>query len=163
MQQTSSPIVPAPPPPQLPQLQQVQQTLSPIAPSPISKVSSTSSTLATTDSAPTAAAPATSATAPTTNTSTVIPPKPIPKPPAPHPQYDFVLPDAIAEALAAAKARRAALQTEHYSVAASARRALFELDMSGLDLRLAEQRRKIADEQLEKAKTGVLGVDYVRI
>jgi len=43
----------------------------------------------------------------------------------------------------------------------ASRRALHELDMAAIDLRAAEQRRKAADLQLEKARAGVLGVDAV--
>lgn len=41
------------------------------------------------------------------------------------------------------------------------RRALHELDMATIDLRMAETRKKIAGVQLEKAKHGMLGIDAV--
>lgn len=48
---------------------------------------------------------------------------------------------------------------EHFQHIASARRALQELDMASIDMQAAENRRRIADLQLEKAKTGSLGID----
>jgi hypothetical protein len=50
---------------------------------------------------------------------------------------------------------------EHLTTSRETRRALGELDMAALDLRMAEARRKIADTQLEKAKQGMLGIDFV--
>lgn len=41
----------------------------------------------------------------------------------------------------------------------SLQRVLHELDLATIDLRAAETRRKIADAQLERAKTGTLGMD----
>uniref|UniRef100_A0A8H8CNA3 Uncharacterized protein n=1 Tax=Psilocybe cubensis TaxID=181762 RepID=A0A8H8CNA3_PSICU len=38
-------------------------------------------------------------------------------------------------------------------------RALHELDMASIDLSAAEGRRRVADAQLERAKTGTLGID----
>lgn len=43
--------------------------------------------------------------------------------------------------------------------AKSLRRALHELDLATIDLRAAEIRRQIADNQLEKAINGALGID----
>lgn len=39
------------------------------------------------------------------------------------------------------------------------RRSVHELDMAAIDLRAAEQRRKVADLQFEQARAGMLGVD----
>jgi hypothetical protein len=35
------------------------------------------------------------------------------------------------------------------------------MDTTAIDLRAAEMRRKVADVQMEKAKAGALGMDYV--
>ena len=47
----------------------------------------------------------------------------------------------------------------------AARRALHELDMSTIDLRAAEKRRELGDEQLEKqtgkVRSGLLGIEAV--
>ncbi|KAF8201605.1 hypothetical protein BJ912DRAFT_1038258 [Pholiota molesta] len=55
--------------------------------------------------------------------------------------------------------QKANLGLEHYQHINSARRALQELDMASIDMQAAENRRRIADLQLEKAKTGSLGID----
>lgn len=47
----------------------------------------------------------------------------------------------------------------HDQVSRTTRRALHELDMATIDLRMAETRRRIADAQVEKAKLGMLGID----
>ncbi len=49
---------------------------------------------------------------------------------------------------------------EHLRTAAAVRRSVHELELSSIDLRMAEQRRRVADEQLEQARAGSLGVDY---
>lgn len=54
------------------------------------------------------------------------------------------------------------LSSEHKNIVKATRRALHELDVATLDLRAAEFRRKATSAQLEKAKAGVLGVDYVK-
>jgi hypothetical protein len=38
---------------------------------------------------------------------------------------------------------------------------MHELEMSAIDLRAAENRRKLAGDQLEKARAGMLGIDAV--
>jgi hypothetical protein len=65
--------------------------------------------------------------------------------------------------LAAAKARRISIAADCAQATAASRRAVHELDMAVLDLRLAEQRRRIADDQLERAKNGALGIEYVPV
>lgn len=58
---------------------------------------------------------------------------------------------------------RAKLVAEHAQLARNARRAIHELEIVTIDLHAAEQRRQIADAQLEQAKAGQLGIDYVRV
>lgn len=60
-----------------------------------------------------------------------------------------------------AQARYAQLATEYESIDMAKRRALHELDMASLELKLAVERRIKADAQVEKARAGVLGIDYV--
>lgn len=60
---------------------------------------------------------------------------------------------------ARSQSRRLHLLQDYDQVSRSTRRALHELDMATIDLRMAENRRKIAAMQLEKARHGVLGVD----
>ncbi|TDL27276.1 hypothetical protein BD410DRAFT_782363 [Rickenella mellea] len=55
---------------------------------------------------------------------------------------------------------RIALQAECTRNAMILRRSMHELEMAAVDLRAAEQRRKVADLQLELASVGMLGVDY---
>lgn len=69
-------------------------------------------------------------------------------------------PDLEAE-IARAQAHRTQLTSEHTHIAKAARRALHELEMASLDLRAAESRRKLADSHMEKARLGVLGIDYL--
>ena len=40
---------------------------------------------------------------------------------------------------------------------------MHELDMAALDLRAAEARRRIADSHMEKARSGVLGIDALLV
>jgi hypothetical protein len=63
--------------------------------------------------------------------------------------------------IARVQAVRANLTSEHANIAKAARRALHELEMASLDLRAAENRRKLADNHVEKARLGVLGIDYL--
>ncbi|KAG6917800.1 hypothetical protein DXG01_001072 [Tephrocybe rancida] len=55
---------------------------------------------------------------------------------------------------------RARLASEYVNLAKETRRALHELDTATIDLRSAELRRKVADNQHEKARNGLLGIDY---
>jgi hypothetical protein len=59
------------------------------------------------------------------------------------------------------QAQRAQLTSEYTHISKAARRALHELEMATLDLRAAENRRKLADSHVEKARLGVLGIDYL--
>jgi len=61
------------------------------------------------------------------------------------------------------QAHRAHLTTEFTRNASDLRRALHELEMSTIDLRAAENRRKLADDQLDKARMGVMGIDAVQV
>lgn len=58
------------------------------------------------------------------------------------------------------KAHRASGKAEYKALAKATRRALHELEMATIDLRAAETRRIIVQAQAEKAKLGLLGVDY---
>lgn len=60
------------------------------------------------------------------------------------------------------RAHRAHIVADYTQVAKSTRRALHELDLATIDLHMAEERRKVADVHLEKAKAGVLGIDHVK-
>ncbi|KAF8905983.1 hypothetical protein CPB84DRAFT_1770722 [Gymnopilus junonius] len=53
--------------------------------------------------------------------------------------------------------------SNHLAEVKELRRALHELDMTTIDLRAAETRHRIADLQLEKAKTGTLGIEAVDV
>ncbi|CCM06233.1 uncharacterized protein FIBRA_08479 [Fibroporia radiculosa] len=54
------------------------------------------------------------------------------------------------------------LATNYQNLQKTARRALHELDMSTIELNAATARRIMSGEQLEKARGGQLGIDYVR-
>ncbi|KAH0584057.1 hypothetical protein H2248_009631 [Termitomyces sp. 'cryptogamus'] len=56
--------------------------------------------------------------------------------------------------------QRAHLTTDYTNLAKEVRRALHELDTTTIDLHAAELRRKVADAQHEKARCGLLGIDY---
>lgn len=58
-----------------------------------------------------------------------------------------------------ARATRTTEALAHVSLARAARRAVHELDLAQLDLNMAQERRKVAQAQLEKAKLGALGID----
>ncbi|KAF5358022.1 hypothetical protein D9756_001709 [Leucocoprinus leucothites] len=59
------------------------------------------------------------------------------------------------------RASRMALNRELDNLRDHSRRALHEVEMANIDLRAAEGRRKVVDVQLERAKQGTLGIDYV--
>jgi hypothetical protein len=63
--------------------------------------------------------------------------------------------------IARVQVHRAHLTSEYTHIAKATRRALHELEMASLDLRAAENRRKLADSHVEKARLGVLGIDYL--
>lgn len=63
--------------------------------------------------------------------------------------------------IARVQAQRAHLTSEYTSISKAARRALHELEMASWDLRAAEDRRKLADSHVEKARLGVLGIDHL--
>ncbi|KAG6854936.1 hypothetical protein C0991_009759 [Blastosporella zonata] len=58
------------------------------------------------------------------------------------------------------QSHRARLASEYTNLAKETRRALHELDMATIDLRAAELRRKVADNQYEQARSGALGIDF---
>ncbi|OCH95489.1 hypothetical protein OBBRIDRAFT_720338 [Obba rivulosa] len=70
-------------------------------------------------------------------------------------------PSEIEVEIARIQARHAPLLAEYEALSRATRRALFEVDVASIDLRLAESRRQIAEKQVEKARAGVLGIDYV--
>ncbi|THG99648.1 hypothetical protein EW026_g2742 [Hermanssonia centrifuga] len=55
---------------------------------------------------------------------------------------------------------REKLTLEYTAISLATRRAMHELDLSSIDLRMAEKRRKVTNAQLERARAGVLGIDY---
>jgi hypothetical protein len=57
--------------------------------------------------------------------------------------------------------QRARLSSDYLNIIRSTKRAHHEMDITAIDLRAAEMRRKVADGQMEKAKAGALGIDYV--
>lgn len=59
------------------------------------------------------------------------------------------------------KNHRALLRTQLVQIGKATRRALHELETATLELRAVESRRKVADVHLEKARAGVLGIEYV--
>jgi hypothetical protein len=56
---------------------------------------------------------------------------------------------------------RAILHTQYAGIEKAARRAVHELETATIELRAAEARRKVADVHLDKARAGVLGIEYV--
>ncbi|EIN07744.1 hypothetical protein PUNSTDRAFT_144295 [Punctularia strigosozonata HHB-11173 SS5] len=60
--------------------------------------------------------------------------------------------------------RRAKLRekntSDYLSIYKATQRALHEMDLARVDMRMAEQRRMVADAQLELAKAGTLGIEY---
>lgn len=140
----------------------------PRAPSPISKVSSMLSDASVSTFAP--LPPASNPVTPSPIVSEAVPASvpttaaAAPKPPIPPSPYEvWTLPPSITTELEAARVRRAQLDKARMDAAAAARRALHELDMAQTDLRFAEGRRRVAADQLEQAKSGVLGTDYIRV
>jgi len=60
------------------------------------------------------------------------------------------------------ESRLALLKREYIEKSRAAKRAVHEYNLATIDLRLAEERRKVADVQLDKARAGQLGIDYVK-
>lgn len=58
-----------------------------------------------------------------------------------------------------AKSHRESVVNEYQTLKLATRRALHELELSNLEVRAAELRRKASSRQLEMAKSGLLGVD----
>ena len=57
-------------------------------------------------------------------------------------------------------ARKERATVEYHEIAREARRARHEYDMACIDLRAAENKRKVAGDQLELARSGLLGIEY---
>ncbi|EPT05958.1 hypothetical protein FOMPIDRAFT_83947 [Fomitopsis schrenkii] len=72
---------------------------------------------------------------------------------------DPVLKALTAEIAGAQKIRLAAAE-EYKSMLLQKQRTTHELQLANLDLRAAQMRRMIAEDQLERAKAGELGVEY---
>lgn len=59
------------------------------------------------------------------------------------------------------RTHHAHITAEATAIEKSTRRAMHELGMAAIDLRLAERKREAAVRQVELARAGVLGIDYV--
>ncbi|KAH9951301.1 hypothetical protein B0H21DRAFT_275997 [Amylocystis lapponica] len=62
--------------------------------------------------------------------------------------------------IAKVRTHRLNLAAEYREIAKATRKALHELDMSTIDLKVAEQRRTNTDKHLELARAGTLGIQY---
>ncbi|KII88709.1 hypothetical protein PLICRDRAFT_54536 [Plicaturopsis crispa FD-325 SS-3] len=60
------------------------------------------------------------------------------------------------------EATRAHLAAERVRTLRATRRAQHELDLVSIDLRMAEGRRRVADQQVEQARIGQLGIDAAK-
>ncbi|KAF8894451.1 hypothetical protein BD779DRAFT_1668968 [Infundibulicybe gibba] len=90
-------------------------------------------------------------------------PEPEAKAPLPTiPQWQRPQPTGPQGEIARLRALQARLASEYPPLDKGARRALYELELSTIDLRAAEARRKVADAQMEKARFGLLGIDAVQ-
>jgi hypothetical protein len=67
----------------------------------------------------------------------------------------------LSAALKSTRAHRVGLRTAHLALEKITRRALNELDNATLELRATEGRRRVADGHLERARGGVLGIEYM--
>ncbi|KAJ6488606.1 hypothetical protein C8R47DRAFT_1071800 [Mycena vitilis] len=87
---------------------------------------------------------------------------PLPKLP-PIPAWDLRDPERAELAVAQNTSRqhRAVLRTQYVGLEKVTRRALQELETANLELRAVEGRRKVADQHLEKARAGALGIEYI--
>ncbi|KAJ7184250.1 hypothetical protein C8R46DRAFT_1208476 [Mycena filopes] len=99
----------------------------------------------------------------------VIPPAPLPEPEVVKPKLPVIPPwnerdPDRAEVVAhhrSSVAHRLVLRQQLPALDKAARRALAELDCATLELGAVEARRKVADTHLEKARSGVLGIEYI--
>ncbi|GBE82355.1 hypothetical protein SCP_0407390 [Sparassis crispa] len=64
--------------------------------------------------------------------------------------------------IARLRSQRTHLAAEYAALSRATKRTLHELKMASTELRFAERRRALADAQLEKARAGILGIDYTR-
>ncbi|KAG5653263.1 hypothetical protein H0H81_001423 [Sphagnurus paluster] len=87
----------------------------------------------------------------------------LPLPPIPVKKLLTSLTPELDAEIARLQAHRAHLASEYIQLAKGTRRALHELDTATIDLRAAELRRKVADNQYERAKNAIIGVEYVPV
>ncbi|KAJ6618346.1 hypothetical protein B0H10DRAFT_2217860 [Mycena sp. CBHHK59/15] len=67
----------------------------------------------------------------------------------------------LALAQQASRTHRAIMRAQYVQVEKATRRALYELETATIELRAVEGRRRVADTHLERARAGVLGIEYV--
>ena len=63
--------------------------------------------------------------------------------------------------IARLRSHRQHLEHEYNTIAKLARRAVNELAIADVDLKVAEMRRATTSAHLEKARAGMLGIDFV--
>ncbi|TBU32368.1 hypothetical protein BD311DRAFT_803957 [Dichomitus squalens] len=63
--------------------------------------------------------------------------------------------------IARVRAHRAHIENEYIQIAKDTRRALSDLMIADIDLKNAEARRAVSSAQLEKARLGKLGIDFI--
>ncbi|KAF7789528.1 hypothetical protein EIP86_000474 [Pleurotus ostreatoroseus] len=108
----------------------------------------------------------------TSRASTSTPPTSAEPPPAPDdtplpdlpeiPQWKRTgaIPLLVPRELAQIIARKERVTAEYHEIARETRRAVHEYEMACIDLRAAESKRKVANGQLELARSGLLGIEY---
>ena len=52
------------------------------------------------------------------------------------------------------------MRAEYDEILKATRKAIYEQEMAEIELAAARMRREVADSQLEKARLGLLGIDY---
>lgn len=52
------------------------------------------------------------------------------------------------------------MRVEYDEILKATRRAMYEQEMANIELTAARMRREVASSQLEKARVGLLGIDY---
>jgi len=67
---------------------------------------------------------------------------------------------ALAVEITHARNQRERAANEYIQSLLATRRAMHELELLEIDVRAAEMRRIIADDLLERAKAGLLGIEY---
>ena len=63
--------------------------------------------------------------------------------------------------IARLRAHRVHVENEYIKIAKNTRKALNDLMIADIDLRGAEARRAVSSAQLEKARAGKLGIDFI--